>query len=300
MTLEEIAGWVNQAVQNKLQEEQIVLILDAVQRLAFDVDAPAFKVWDDVLTIYQKVSIDAFTTAPVEADVGLPFVGTTSGSTGTVIALVNTATEKYAVLDTDEDFTDGESFTITGGTGAGTLAEEDAQEGYQGPYDWPAYDDGAPKVRKWLGVTSVPDPAIFGTEAARVGSNDYGFLPGTLDESRFFQPGRPDEVEGTWTFASPPDKVEVYRQIYWREPPTIAGLSASDDANLRIPRRHHFAFVQAAIKCANMTIAGQKITRADVEEDFGPWWDSLRPKYTPNGRARNLTQHAGQSPDVLV
>lgn len=295
MELLDAASWVSQRIRNKLTDEQLIQIMDAVQRLGFDENLQAFKVWTDSLSIYQTLTfVSAGYTAAVAGDIGRAVVGA-GGAEGTLIAYDNDAREW--VVDTEEDFEDGEAVTLTGGTGAGTLEAEDAQEGYRGPYAFPTYTGGQPKVRKFLGVTTVTDAAIFGSDVQLRSSDDYGMLPCSLDASRFFEGGRADEVGQTFTFAGAPARSDNRRWVYWMEAPAITGLD--DDANFLVPKRYHFNFISACVKCAELTIDGRSFTRKDVEEDLGGWWNSLRQKYTPNGRARNLTQGAQYSNTLL-
>lgn len=286
MTLAQISSFVSAAIRNKLATAQIVLIMDAVQRLAFDENMKAFQVWDEVLTTYDVLTFGATYTNAVAGDLGKTVVGTTSGAEGTLISYDNTA--KEWVISTTEDFTDGEAVTITTGTGAGTTDADYPQAGYVGPYAFPT----TPAVRKFLGVTAVTDRAILGIDPVYTSdADDYGLYLDTFMASRMFKPGRADEVGLTFTFAESPTHGTTYRWIYWREAPSIAGIAAGDNANLLIPARYHFNFVQACTKCARMTINGESFGREDIEKDMGPWWNSLRKTYTPNGKARNLTSN---------
>ena len=168
MTLKQIASFINQSTRNKLGADQIALIIDAVQRLGMDENMKALQVWTETLTIYRKLNITSFSSGPVSGDIGKAVVGTTSAATGTLISYVNSSDEKYLVVSGDDPFTDGEAFTITTGTGAGTI---DTEEGYKGPYDFPT----DPPVRKLLGITTVTDVAIFGSEPVFIADeDDYG------------------------------------------------------------------------------------------------------------------------------
>lgn len=286
MTLTQIASFISLSVRNKLTTDQIVLIMDAVQKLAFDENMKAFQVWDETLTTYDVLTFGATYTNAIVGDIGKTVVGTTSGSTGILISYNNTT--KEWVVSTTEDFTDGEAITITTGTGAGTTDADYPQAGYVGPYAFPT----SPAVRKFLGVTTVTDRAMLGIDPVYTSdADDYGLYLDSFMASRMFKPGRPDEVGLTFTFAESPTHGTAYRWIYWREAPAIAGISTQDDANLLIPARYHFNFVQACNKCARMTLNGEPFERKDIEADIGPWWNTLRKTYTPNGKARNLTSN---------
>jgi hypothetical protein len=286
MTLAQISSFVSAAIRNKLATAQIVLIMDAVQKLAFDENMKAFQVWDEALTTYDTLTFGATYTNAVVGDIGKTVVGTTSGATGVLISYDNTA--KEWVISTTEDFADGEAVTITTGTGAGTTDADTPQTGYIGPYTFPT----SPAVRKFLGVTSLTEGQIFGTEPIYTTDlDDYGIHLNDYMSSRVYVGGRPNEIDGAFTFAAAPEHATEYRWVYWREAPSIAGIASGDDANLLIPARYHFNFVQACIKCARMTISGESFGREDIEKDLGPWWNTLRKTYTPNGKARNLTSN---------
>lgn len=287
MTLTQIASFVALAVRNKLTTDQIVLIMNAVQKLAFDENMKAFQVWDETLTTYDVLTfVSSGYTNAINGDIGDTVVGTTSGAEGTLISFNNT-TRKW-VISTTEDFTDGEAVTITSGTGAGTTDTDTPQAGYVGPYTFPT----SPAVRKFLGVTTVTDRAMLGIDPVYTSdADDYGLYLDSFMASRMFKPGRPDEIGLTFTFAESPSHGTAYRWIYWREAPTIDGIETSDDVDLLIPSRYHFNFVQACTKCARMTLNGESFGREDIEKDMGPWWNSLRKTYTPNGKARNLTSN---------
>ena len=299
MTLQDIASWISRGIRNKLAEEQIVLLMDAIQRLAFDSTCLAFKKYE-TMTIYQKLSVASFSVAPVAGDVGLPLVGDDSAAEGVIISYETDADDPYVIVESEDTFEDGEGFTITGGTGVGTLAATDAQAGHLGPYSFPAYDDGKTKVRKFIGVTTVSDAALFGTETDASESDDYGMLPRGANRNNLYKDGRPDEVRGTFTFTTAPVQSDSHRWVFFEEPPAITGLDTDNDANLLLPERYHMNFAQACIKCGNMFLRGKPYGRADVVEDFGPWWEALRKKFTPTGRSRNLTQNGGQSASVIV
>jgi hypothetical protein len=287
MTLTQIASFINQAIRNKLTPDQLVLILDAVQKLGFDENMQAFQVWTETLTTYDTLSFAAsgYTNAVV-GDIGKIVVVATSGATGTLIAYDNTA--KTWRIQTADDFYAGEAVSITTGTGAGTTAATDWQLGYIGPYSFPT----DPPVRKMWGVTGVTDRAIFGVDPVYIAdADDYGAILDTYMDSRLLKPGRVDDIGETFTFANGPSHSSEFRWVYWRGAPDITGIATEDDADLLIPSRYHFNYVQACIKCARMTINGESFSREDVEADLGPWWESLRKPYTPNGKARKLTSN---------
>lgn len=46
----QISSWISQAIRFKLHPDQVTLIMDAAQRMAFDHNTPAFLVWKKTLT----------------------------------------------------------------------------------------------------------------------------------------------------------------------------------------------------------------------------------------------------------
>src|SRR5689334_7206996 len=149
MTLAQIATWINQAIRFKLHPDQITLIMDAAQRMAFDYNSQSFLVWSETLTPQFVLTFaSAGYTSAIAGDIGKTVVGAASGATGVLISYDNTAQTWNVESSNDTAFEDHEAVSITTGTGAGTLAAEDAFAGYVGPYDAPA----DPPVRKLWGV----------------------------------------------------------------------------------------------------------------------------------------------------
>ncbi len=65
MTLAQIATWINQAIRFKLHPDQIVLIMDAAQHMAFDYNSQSFLVWSETLTpLAATLTYDAPTDPP--------------------------------------------------------------------------------------------------------------------------------------------------------------------------------------------------------------------------------------------
>ena len=50
MTLNQISSWISRAIRMKLHPDQIVLIMDAAQRMAFDSRELGFVSWNQTLT----------------------------------------------------------------------------------------------------------------------------------------------------------------------------------------------------------------------------------------------------------
>src|SRR5688500_16603569 len=119
MLLADASAMINRAIRFKLHPANIIVLMDAAQRMAFDIDLQQFLYWNEILT--PKYSLEFLSTgytSAVAGDVGDPVVGG-DGSTGTLVSYDNT-TRKW-LLTTSDDWTNGTTVTITGGTGAGTL-----------------------------------------------------------------------------------------------------------------------------------------------------------------------------------
>lgn len=297
MTLAQIATWVNQAIRFKLHPDQIVLIMDAVQRMAFDYDSKSFLVWTETITPqYYLEFLSAGYTNAVAGDVGKTVTDGTS--TGTLVSYNNT-TRKW-LISTSDTWTDGGAVTITSGTGAGTLIATDAQTGYKGPYTAPT----DPPTRKIWGVTTETDARIFGVDdGSTYPMEDFDFSPRLFTSRKFFKAGREDNISKEFTFAvapSVPSAGVTYRWVYWRDAPTIGGIESSDDANLLIPKRYHMNFVNACIKVAQINLFGQDVDPQIIEAFFQPWWSTLARPYTPMGKATNQTVDPRGSADSLI
>jgi hypothetical protein len=271
--------------------------MDAAQRYAFDNDLQQFLYWGATLTpkYYIEFLSTGYTSA-IAGDIGKTVVGATSGATGVLVSYDNT-TRKW-LLTTSDDWTDGEAVSITTGTGAGTLIASDAQTGYKGPY---AYPTTVP-VRKLWGVTAETDLRIFGADTTeQYPMNDFDFIPMKFDPHKLFQPGRKNDVDGTFTFinepALPASEVE-YRWVYWRNPPTIADTSTA--STFVIPATYHMNFVNAAIKLAQLSLNGEDVDPEVIKAFYKPWWDTLTNQYTPMGNKTNGTLNPGQSSGIII
>lgn len=288
---------VNRAVRFKLHPAQVLILMDAAQRYAFDYDCPAFLYWGETLTpkYYIEFLSSGYTSA-ISGDIGKTVVGGTSGATGTLVSYNNT-TRKW-LLTTSSTWTNGEAVTITTGTGAGTLIAAAAQTGYVGSY---AYPTTIP-VRKLWGVTAEPDTRIFGSDPTiTFPMNDFDFVPLTFDKTALFKPGRKDDIGQTFTFIdSPalPSTTNSYRWVYWRNPPAIT--STSDETKLLIPYTYHLNYINACIKLAELFINGEDVDPKVIQAIFQPWWNTLADQYTPMGNKRNGTLNPGQGASLII
>ncbi len=296
MTLQEISSWLNQALRFKLNESQITLLLNETHKLACDQNVLAFTYWDNYLTAYQEIHFaTAGYTPAITTDVGKAVVGAISGSTGTLISYNNTTL--IWVLETEDEFIEGEGITITAGTGAGDLTSGSIyQQGYLGPYDWPT----SPPVRKMNGVSNVTDGQIFGRNVDYVlpdGSvnqdnlslrtiDDYGLIFNQYNERYFYLPARVDVFARTLTLINRPGLGVTPRWVYYRQPEPITDIMADDDKVL-IPETYHTNWVQCLIEAAQVTTKNQLFTREHVEGHFAEWWEVMKEDWLPNGKNAN-------------
>lgn len=286
----QILSWINQAIRFKLHPDQIILIMDAAQRMAFDHNCHAFLVWTESFTPYALLSFTSGYTNAVTADVGKTVVGGTSGATGLLVSYDNDA-ETWVVDLTDDaiPFEDGEAVTITTGTGAGTLGATDGEgvSGYLGPYAAPT----DPPCRKIWGITTETDGRFFGTdESLRTPMDDFDFVGRTFNPKNVFKPGREDNLNKTFTFAQAPTIGVTYRWVYWRDAPTISTSDdMADETKILIPAAFHMNYVNACIKLAQISLFGEDVDPETIRAFFGPWWDTLFRAYTPMGKGSNGT-----------
>jgi hypothetical protein len=285
VTLQEIQNLAMAEYGNRYQitPGQYLRYFNIVQALAFDKDLEAFKDFSNTLTILQQFNVDAFTVAPVAGDVGKKVVGTSSGNEGTLRYYENSSARTIVAVDLDDEdapFEDGEAFTITAGTGTGTFEASEAQETYKGPYDFPT----SPLCRKLVGLTKATDAQLFAVSPTTTG-DDYGFTdeynPERIWEKvrvSLFGTGR------TLTFVDTPSTSAVYRWVYYIRPPVIAGVTAADDANLRIPLEYHWqTFYQAVIALCDNATYGEKQPLEVILPYLEPFWDALRTQSRPLG-----------------
>jgi hypothetical protein len=297
MNLQEIASFINQNTRFKLVPDQIVLIIDSVQKLAFDNDMVPFKYWDATQQIYIEIEFaSAGYTDAVVTDIGLPVVGAVSGTTGTLISYDNTTRKWVVDAGDDDDYTAGEAITITGGTGAGDLLAVDHQANYKGPYAFPT----AVPVRKMIGMTTYQDTRIFGVEVVYAHEvYDYGLWLNQFNERTFYKSARIDPFAKTLTLIDEPGRVDTYRWVYFRNPETITDLD-NDDDKLLIPDAFHMNLIQACISQANVSTEDGESTRATIIKHFGDWWEQVRRAYTPMLKAANQTNEGCLNTDSFM
>lgn len=286
MTLQEIQNLAHAEYGSRYQitPAQFLRYFNIVQAMAFDQDLEAFKDYSNTLTVLTQLNVASFSAAPVAGDINKTVVGTTSGHTGILKYYENSSTRTILAVqlsDPDEDFQDGEAFTIATGTGAGTLESADSVETYKGPYDFPT----SPLCRKLLGVTRRTDSQLYGVEVTTTG-DDYGMVTqANLD--KIWERGRVS-MRGstrTFTFIETPEidtDNAVYRWVYYIRPPVITTVSS--DTNFWIPLEHHWlTFYQAVIALADNATYGEKQPAELLKPYFEPFWESLRQQNTPMG-----------------
>lgn len=286
MTLQEIASFIQNNGRFKLTQAQIVLLIDSVQKLAFDYDMIGFKYWEATQQIYVEICFESAGYTPaISSDIGKSVIGVDSDVFGDLISYDNT-TRKWVVNIGDTDnFTAGEAIVISSGTGAGTLLSTSHQSNYKGPYAFPT----TVPVRKMIGMTTNSDARIFGTEAVYLDDlNDYGMVLNEYNERQFYKAARLDIFAKTLTLINEPSRNsdDVYRWVYFRRPETITDLLL-DDSKMLIPDEYHQNFVQACIEQQNVSTEDGKAAREHIEYHFTDWWQRVRKAYTPMGKNSN-------------
>lgn len=295
MTLTEIASFVNLGVNNQMSLEQVMMIMDAVQKNVFQKNQQAFLVYDQELTILTELEFDsAGYTAPISSDIGKTVVGADSGTTG---VLVSYSGLKWQLDDVDGDFTSGEAISITTGTGAGTLDTENFQHGWRGPYDAPA----DPVCRKIWGVTKRPPHLFWVQYLAQCGywysidgiwqTEDYRAFWG--DRLYPFVTGNTYDLSNQFLFSFYPvvddDTEHPYYWVYWKNPPTISDLSEA--GVLLIPEAYHLNYANA---CQQVGAAFLEKTPVSVDEivkqNLGGWINTLLAPFRSQWRGSNMTQ----------
>lgn len=294
MTLQEIASFIQNSVRYKLSPDQVILLIDAVQKIAFDEDQNIFKVWSTFTPYFTLTFATAGYTSAVSGDVGKTVTGGTSGATGVIISYDNTAKTWLISSSNSTEFEENEAVTISGGTGAGTLASSDAFVGYKGPYDAPT----SPPCRKIWGVTRETDVRIYGDDGSF--NSDYEFRTTYFDPSKFFENAREDNLNNQITLINAPTVEGSYRWVYWRNPETITDILSASDSKLLIPSTYHFQFINACILQANIIISGETVDPKDIREILGSWWESMTRPFTPMGKNTKLKQLGQQSSSVII
>ncbi len=277
----------------QISPDQLLRYANIVQAMAFDKDLEAFKDFSNTLTILQQFNVATFSVAPAAADVGKSVLSS-GGATGTLRYFENSSVRKIIAVeltDADDPFLDGETFTITTGTGAGTFDSADAQETYKGPYTFPT----SPLVRKLLGITKATDAQLYAVPPTTTG-DDYGMVTG-FNPERIWEKIRPSNFGAvrSITFIDTPSTTAVYRWVFYIRAPVIA--SWTDDANFRIPLEYHWtAFYQAIIALCDNATYGDKQPLDAILPYLEPFWDAMRTQFTPMGGSYDMGISSGSLP----
>lgn len=283
MTLIQIIDKAFTALKMQVSKPDLLTYLDIFQKLAFKQDLEAFKYIDNYLTVYYSLSVNAFTTNPVAGDIGRTVIQ--GSAQGTLISYDITGKKLVVNKTTATDFADGQNWTISGGTGAGSFAASSAQSLYRGPYSVPT----TPPVRKYLGLTKLTDRQILGIDPI-LPSTDYGYVRDTGDPRGSFVAGKVDPIAMTFTFPADPDPTaNTYRHVYFREGPTLAG--DTDDANFLIPARYHMtSVVPGLVKIANHPTFEEALAFSLIEPYLKDYWEDMRQAYAPMSGEADKTQ----------
>jgi hypothetical protein len=271
-------------VRYQLSREGVVQLINMIQKMALAKDVDGHLVFED-FPIYQTLSMASFSADPVDADIGLPVTDGTA--TGTLRGFDVDALEVY--VETDDDWTAGGAFSVTGGTGAGTLASSGHQENYLGPYDFPE------TARKVLGVTPYTDADLFrdpqwsqGSRLDSANDPDYFEGPSVADGRRLHLAARQNKLNRTLTLIYEPDRSGSYRWRYYRSAPDI--LTEDDSDNLLIPEEyHHSLIVQGVQALAHNALYGELAPEKVLEPFLKPYWQAMEDAYDPNGAASSQT-----------
>src|SRR5688572_1939257 len=198
MLLADASAMINRAIRFKLHPANIIVLMDAAQRMAFDIDMQQFLYWSETLTPkYYLEFLSAGYTSAIVGDIGKTV---TDGTSSGILVSYDNTTRKW-LLTTSDTWTDGGAVTITTGTGAGTLIASGSQTGYKGPYTYPT----TVPVRKLWGVTAETDLRIFGADTTeQYPMDDFDFVPLTYDPTKLFQMGRKDDIGTAFTFINEP------------------------------------------------------------------------------------------------
>lgn len=288
MLLTEIASLVNIGANNQLTQEQVVLLIDAAQKLAFQRNLFAFLVYDKTLTLYTIITLeDNVNFVPfVESDIGLE-VSTMSGGSGILRAYDNDTFT--AVVEVEDEFVSGYFLGTTGGTGGGDITTDD-QTAYKGPYSAPA----SPPCRKVWGLTTL-SPGRFNDQCSPVW--DYG-LRLNRNPAAKFQSGDVNDLENTFLFSSTPSFTTTYYWVYWRNPPSIAGID--DDTNLLIPSAYHLQLAQCCKAGAASFLEYAQFNSAVIDAYLGDWLASLRAPHRKTKSFENMAQNPHGNPEFLI
>lgn len=269
-------------VRYQLSREGVVQLINFIQKIALAKDVDGHLLYQD-FPIFQTLSMTSFSAEPVEADIGLPVTDGTA--TGTLRGYDVDALEVY--VETDDDWTAGGTLTVTGGTGAGTLASSDHQENFLGPYDFPE------NARKVLGIERYTDAQLYQDpgyvdRSDPANDPDYFETSSSVDLRRRYLPARQAKLDRTLTLIYDPNREDDFRWAYYRSAPDI--LTEDDTDNLLIPEEWwHPVVVQGVQALAHNALYGELTPLKVLDPILSPYWEAMGDSYDPNGAAANQT-----------
>ncbi len=294
MTLSEIASFVNIGTNNQLSLERLSLIMDSVQKNVFQKNQQAFLVYDKTLTILTELE---FVSSNIASNsIGEVLTGQESGATGTIVALYANSLTLSGVVGSfspNETATTPEDAFIV-------LTGQNQQHGWRGPYSAPT----EPPCRKIWGVTRRP-PHLFWLQFIRQCGYWYSIngIWQTEDYRAFwgdrlypFMTGNTYDLSNEFLFSFDPvpqaAEEHPYYWVYWKNPPTIAGMDES--GTLLVPEAYHLNFANACQQAAQAFLSGTPLSIDDVvKKNLGGWVDSLLAPYREQWRGSNMTQSPG-------
>lgn len=296
MTLTEIASLVNLGTNNQMSLDTVTLFMDSIQKNVFQKNQQAFLVYDQQLTILTELEFSVINDVPVESDIGKTVVAATSGTTG---ILVSYSGLRWQLSGVNGDFTEGESISITAGTGAGILDTENFQHGWRGPYDAPT----SPPCRKIWGVTKRPPHLFWVQYLAACGywysingvwqTEDYRSFWG--DRLYPFMTGNTFDLSNQFLFSFDPvvdNEDAPYYWVYWKNSPSITDLS--EDGVLLIPEAYHINYANAVQQACSAFLEKQPVSIDDiVKANLGGWISTLLAPFRSQWRGSNMTQAPG-------
>lgn len=275
--------------------------MDAVQKNIFQRNQQAFLVYDQVLTIWQEVTLtSAGYVDCVDSDIGKT-VETAFPTIVGVLKKFDNSTKVWTIQTAVDgvQYVAGQSIGVTGGTGEGNVDAQDFQHNFRGPYSAPTN----PPCRKVWGVTKRP-PSKFWLDYLGC---LWGFVYSidgiwqTSDYRAFwgnrlypFVTGNTFDLDNSFLFSFDPDRNfsdRPYYWVYWKNPPNITGLD--DSSVLIIPSAYHFNFA-SAVKQVCQAFLQDTNPNIDkiVDDNLGGWVDTLLAPFRSEWRASNMTQQA--------
>lgn len=294
MTLVEILSKIIKNIRYKMSPDEITVIIDMVQKIAFDQDLQAFKT-QVALPIYTEVPVleSGFTVST--DDIGTILTQATSGFTGTLRGFFNDSTNSRFSLvierDNDADDWNAANLAITGGavaaTSDSTKDQADAND-FKGPYPFPT----SPPCRKILGISTLSDARIYGGQFTYLSQrDDYGLCFDTMpiDERRFYLPNKVDAFKKWITLINSPQLDSpnlTYRFWYFRTVETITDVQ-TDDALFLVDPEYHMNFVGACTTYCRQTLNNEPVNRDVIDQFFKDWWDGLRLQFLAFGKNSN-------------